>query len=161
MTPGTLREILRHLQQWQGLFEDEGIYALTGPDGEDFCLQDIQLLYGMRYQLTPDQATAIELLLYHDMPPEYAGPASMLLHCDEGVRALCDMYNGIFGSAQAEQQLSFLDAADTGNFIDLGAGYAWNGNETAQRDLPGAGGYLQPDDRADAAGNDALRLLSK
>jgi hypothetical protein len=39
------RELLRHLQVWQALYEAEGVDTLTGPDGTEYCLHDIHQLY--------------------------------------------------------------------------------------------------------------------
>jgi predicted lipoprotein len=62
-----LRELFRNLQAFEALFETEGIDRLVGPDGREYCLQDIQYLYACRTQLSRRQRQAIELFLYSNI----------------------------------------------------------------------------------------------
>jgi hypothetical protein len=63
----TLRELLRHLQEWESLFESDGIDELTH-DGDTWCLWDIQRLYVASQAMLPHrQKQAIRLFLYENM----------------------------------------------------------------------------------------------
>ncbi len=74
----TLRELFRHLQAWQALYESDGTDTLTAPDGQEYCLQDIQQLYKFTQsdrmdssaQLVPvlsgRQSQAIRMFLYEN-----------------------------------------------------------------------------------------------
>ncbi|MFF7198227.1 sigma factor-like helix-turn-helix DNA-binding protein [Streptomyces sp. NPDC008079] len=65
----TLRELLRHLQAWQSLYETEGKDVITGPDGTQYCIHDIWTLVreGVPH-LSPRQRQAISLFLLHNLP---------------------------------------------------------------------------------------------
>lgn len=62
----TLRELFRNLQWWETLYESQGLDVLTGPDGSQYHLADIQYLYSCRTMLSARQSQAIELCLYQD-----------------------------------------------------------------------------------------------
>jgi hypothetical protein len=62
-----LRELIRHLQAWEALYETDNIDTITGPDGQTYHLVDIQYLYGCRTFLSPRQRQAIELCLYQNV----------------------------------------------------------------------------------------------
>lgn len=62
-----LRELIRHLQAWEALYETDNIDTITGPDGQTYHLVDIQYLYGCRILLSPRQRQAIELCLYQNV----------------------------------------------------------------------------------------------
>ena len=62
----TLRELFRNLQWWETLYESQGLDTLTGPDGVQYHLVDIQYLYSCRTMLSARQSQAIELCLYED-----------------------------------------------------------------------------------------------
>ncbi len=74
----TLRELFRHLQNWQALYETEGTDTIKAPDGQEYCLQDIQHLYELSQgdrmdssgQLVPvlsgRQAQAIRMFLFEN-----------------------------------------------------------------------------------------------
>lgn len=65
----TLRELFRHLQAWNALYETEGKDTLTGPDGTDYCLHDIVYLYQHGVpRLSPRQRQAIQLFLIENKP---------------------------------------------------------------------------------------------
>lgn len=68
----TLRELLRHLQVWNSLYETEGTDTITGPDGTEYCIHDIVRLYDTaingrgekgKHLLSPRQREAIQLFL--------------------------------------------------------------------------------------------------
>jgi hypothetical protein len=60
-----LAALLENLQQFEALFEDEGIETITGPDGTRYNLFDIKRIYGFRFLLDRKEAIAIEVSLYH------------------------------------------------------------------------------------------------
>ncbi|MFI0967015.1 RNA polymerase sigma factor [Streptomyces sp. NPDC021080] len=68
----TLRELFRHLQAWNALYETEGKDTITGPDGTEYCIHDIVRLYNTaingrgargKHLLSPRQREAIQLFL--------------------------------------------------------------------------------------------------
>jgi hypothetical protein len=67
LTVGILRELLRHLQAWESLYETDNIDTITGPDGVIYSLTDIQYLYSCRTMLSPRQRQSIELCLYENI----------------------------------------------------------------------------------------------
>ncbi|MFD8650687.1 RNA polymerase sigma factor [Streptomyces mirabilis] len=67
-----LRELFRHLQAWNALYESEGKDTITGPDGTEYCIHDIVRLYDTaingrgekgKHLLSPRQREAIQLFL--------------------------------------------------------------------------------------------------
>src|SRR5699024_9307571 len=95
---GTLRELLRNLQQWEALFSTEGIESITGPDGTIYHLVDIQYLYSCRTMLSPRQRQAIELCLYNDTKEKDASlimgvsPTNpVAMYATNGLRRICEM----------------------------------------------------------------------
>jgi hypothetical protein len=71
-----LRELLRHLQEFEALFQSEGTDTITGPDGTVYSLFDLRRLYEMRADLlSPQRARAIEYFLYRDMREQDAAVA--------------------------------------------------------------------------------------
>jgi hypothetical protein len=63
------RELLRHLQVWQALYETEGVDTLRGPNGVEYCLHDIWNLYREGVpMLSFRQKQAIEWFLYENRP---------------------------------------------------------------------------------------------
>lgn len=68
LTVNILRELFRRLQEWQSLYEaDPRLDVLTGPDGDEYCLQDMLYLYGELDRLPRRQQQAIELFLVKNM----------------------------------------------------------------------------------------------
>ncbi|MDQ1041455.1 hypothetical protein QFZ75_007957 [Streptomyces sp. V3I8] len=73
----TLRELFRHLQAWNALYEAEGKDTITGPDGTEYCIHDIVRLYNTaihgrgekgKHLLSPRQREAIQLFLIENRP---------------------------------------------------------------------------------------------
>ena len=64
LTVGLLRELLRHLQAFQSLYENEGIDTIHCPGGDEISLWDLRYLYSKIHLLPARQAQAIELFLY-------------------------------------------------------------------------------------------------
>ncbi|MFD7835549.1 hypothetical protein [Streptomyces sp. NPDC059761] len=67
-----LRELFRHLQAWNALYESEGKDTIKGPDGTEYCIHDITRLYNEavdgkdrngKHLLSPRQRQAIQLFL--------------------------------------------------------------------------------------------------
>jgi DNA-directed RNA polymerase specialized sigma24 family protein len=72
-----LRELFRHLQAWNTLYETEGKDTITGPDGTEYCIHDIVRLYenavngrgaNGKHLLSPRQREAIQLFLIENRP---------------------------------------------------------------------------------------------
>ena len=98
MDVATLRELLRNLQQWESLFATDHIDTITGPDGQQYHLTDIQYLYECRALLSPRQRQAIELCLYMDtkekdvsllMGVSPTNPVAM--YATNGLKRICEM----------------------------------------------------------------------
>lgn len=62
-----LRELFRHLRQFEVLFETDGIDTITGPDGDSYCLFDIKRIYEARFFLSLRQSQAIAMFLVDDI----------------------------------------------------------------------------------------------
>lgn len=63
-----LREMFRSLQAWRSLYEAEGVDILCGPDGTEWALWDIELLYEMSQDLLSSrQKQAIRYCLYENL----------------------------------------------------------------------------------------------
>lgn len=67
MTVKILRELFRHLQFWESIYETDRCENLTGPDGAVYNLHDIEYLYECRRLLSFRQRQAIELCLYDNI----------------------------------------------------------------------------------------------
>lgn len=65
-TVGVLRELFRCLQAWRSAAIEYGIDSLTGPDGTEYALVDIENLYVLRRLLSDRQRQAIEACLVAD-----------------------------------------------------------------------------------------------
>lgn len=74
-----LRELFRHLQAWNALYESEGKDIVTNPDdGTEYCIHDISQLYREavegwdpktgKHLLSPRQREAIQLFLIENRP---------------------------------------------------------------------------------------------
>ncbi len=93
-----LRELFRNLQQWEALFDSAQVDVITGPDGQQYHLADIQYLYSCRHRLSPRQRQSIELCLYADtkekdstliMGVSPTNPVAM--YATNGLRRICQM----------------------------------------------------------------------
>ena len=98
MKVGVLRELFRHLQAWESLYESDHVDVITGPDGTEYHLSDIQYLFSCRDRLSPRQREAIELCLYENVKERDAArmmavsetnPVAM--YATNGLRRICDM----------------------------------------------------------------------
>lgn len=99
----TLRELFRHLQAFQSLFETEGIDTITGPDGEAYNLFDLLRLYRCRNQLSLRQKEAVEMFLYHDWREKDVAVAMgvsqvnpVAIYATQGLKRLVVIYNSGF-----------------------------------------------------------------
>lgn len=72
-----LRELFRHLQAWNTLYETEGTDTIKGPDGTEYCIHDIVRLYqnavngrgpNGKHLLSPRQREAIQMFLIENRP---------------------------------------------------------------------------------------------
>jgi hypothetical protein len=92
--------MFRHLQAWHSLYEAEGIDVLTGPDGEEWSLWDIDILYEMsQHYLSVRQRQAIKLCLYDNfsearaarsMGTDESNPVTM--YASSGLETLVHLY---------------------------------------------------------------------
>lgn len=96
MDPGTLRELLRNLQAFRAFYETEGIDTITGPDGQQYCLWDIEHLYDQVKHLSPRQHQAIELCLVNNVKEKVATQIMgvsvtnpVMMYASNGLRRLC------------------------------------------------------------------------
>jgi hypothetical protein len=99
----TLRELFRHLQAFQSLFETEGIDTITGPDGVAYNLFDLLKLYQCRQYLSSRQRQAIELFLFCDMREKDVAaemgvsPVNpVAIYATQGLKRLVVIYNSGF-----------------------------------------------------------------
>jgi hypothetical protein len=99
LEPDTLAAFLSHLQEFQALYETEGVDSLPGPGGDLFCLADLLRLYGMRSYLEPAQAAGIEAL-YLDLTDSdaarnmgLASPRLVAACTREGLQRLCEIFS--------------------------------------------------------------------
>lgn len=109
LTVEILREMFRHLQAWHSLYEAEGIDVLTGPDGEEWSLWDIDNLYEMsQYYLSVRQRQAIKLCLYENLSEARAARAMgtdesnpVTMYASSGLETLVHLYRvGMLPSVQ-------------------------------------------------------------
>lgn len=63
----TLRELFRQLQAWRSIYESDGVDVITGPEGEQYCLWDVDYLESQLYRLPKRQHEAIKLYLIDNM----------------------------------------------------------------------------------------------
>jgi DNA-directed RNA polymerase specialized sigma24 family protein len=105
LDPEILRQMFRHLQRFEALFENEGIHELADPGtGEVYSLADLLHLYQARRRLPPRQEQAVRLLLYEDMTEKEAASVMGLsrdtpvtVYATKGLRKLCTYYEtGVF-----------------------------------------------------------------
>lgn len=99
MEVSTLRELLRNLQSWESLYEASEVpEVITGPDGTEYSIFDIQYVYSCRNKLAPRQQEAIELFLYENikekevarmMGVSETNPVAM--YATDGLKRLCGM----------------------------------------------------------------------
>lgn len=93
--------MFRHLQEFEALFESEGIDALIGPDGTIYSIFDLRRLYDKRYELlTLQRARAIEFFLYLDLREQDAAEAMGLsretpvaIYATQGLRQLAAVWD--------------------------------------------------------------------
>lgn len=98
MTVGVLRELFRHLQSFQALYEGYGIDVITGPDGSSYHYLDIEYLYSCRTLLSSRQSQAIELFLYHNIKErevarmmKVSETNPIAIYATQGLARLCEM----------------------------------------------------------------------
>ena len=98
MQVGTLRELLRNLQAFRAFYETEGIDTITGPDGIDYCLWDIEHIYGQVGHLSQRQRQAIELCLVSNVKEKQAAlimgvsiTNPVMMYATNGLKKLTEM----------------------------------------------------------------------
>jgi hypothetical protein len=92
--------MFRHLQAWHSLYEAEGIDVITGPDGEEWALWDIDILYEMsQHYLSVRQRQAIKLCLYENLSEARAARAMgtdesnpVTMYASSGLETLVHLY---------------------------------------------------------------------
>jgi DNA-directed RNA polymerase specialized sigma24 family protein len=63
LTVGTLRELFRHIEAFRALYVDAGVDVITGPEGQEWCLWDVEYLLDQVPKLPPRQRDSIMLCL--------------------------------------------------------------------------------------------------
>ncbi len=115
-----LRELIRHLQQFEALFETSGIDTIKHA-GVEYCLADIKRLYESRNLLSLRQAQAIEKFLYEDwrerdvaiwMGVSPVNPVA--IYATQGLKRLCEMYNTGIWPGEEEPSDDGISAAQAG-----------------------------------------------
>lgn len=98
MTVRILRELIRHLQAWRALYESDGIDTITGPDGQTYCLHDVEYLYQCRTLLSPRQSEAINLFLYQNIRErdvallmKVSETNPIAIYATQGLARICEM----------------------------------------------------------------------
>jgi hypothetical protein len=104
-----LAMMLANLQQFEALFETEGIDTITTPGGEIVNLFDLKDLYGQRHMLDITDAVAIEVSLYYSANGKGADDPAVI----GSLRRLCE----ITGTEYKEPSLELL--ANTGSSFPL------------------------------------------
>lgn len=90
--------MFRNLQAFRAFYEAEGIDTITGPDGQDYNLFDIEHLYSQVSLLSPRQRQAIELCLVSNVKEKEAskimGVSStnpVMMYATNGLKKICDL----------------------------------------------------------------------
>lgn len=90
--------MFRNLQAFRAACESDGIDTITGPDGQSYCLFDIEYLYSEIHRLSPRQRQAIELCLVANLKEVEVAKMMGLsptnpvaMYATLGLRKLCDM----------------------------------------------------------------------
>lgn len=98
MQVGVLRELLRNLQAFRAFYEAEGIDTITGPDGIDYCLHDVEYLYEQVRHLSTRQRQAIELCLVGNVKEKEAAlimgvsqTNPVMMYATNGLKKLVEM----------------------------------------------------------------------
>lgn len=93
-----LRELLRNLQAFRAFYEVEGQDTITGPDGQDYNLFDVEHLLEQVKLLSPRQRQAIELCLVANVKEKDAtiimgvAPTNpVMMYATNGLTRLCTM----------------------------------------------------------------------
>lgn len=98
MQVSVLRELFRNLQAFRAFYEAEGQDTITGPDGQDYCLFDIEHLYSQVTLLSPRQRQAIELCLVSNVKEKQASQIMgvsetnpVMMYATNGLKKICEM----------------------------------------------------------------------
>jgi hypothetical protein len=102
-----LRELFRQLQQWYSIYESDQVDVITGPDGEEYCLWDVEYLYKQLWRLPKRQREAIELYLVQNMREADAAVAM-------GVSATNPI--GIYATVGLGKIIDMIEAGDLPRF---------------------------------------------
>lgn len=93
-----LRELFRNLQAFRAFYEAEGQDTITGPDGRQYCLFDIEHLYAQVRVLSPRQRQAIELCLVGNVKEKEASRIMgvsetnpVMMYATNGLKRICQM----------------------------------------------------------------------
>lgn len=93
-----LRELFRNLQAFRAFYEAEGQDTITGPDGREYCLFDVEHLYQQVRVLSPRQRQAIELCLVSNVKEKEASKIMgvsetnpVMMYATNGLKRICQM----------------------------------------------------------------------
>ena len=98
MQVNVLRELFRNLQAFRAFYEAEGQDTITGPDGREYCLFDVEHLYEQVRVLSPRQRQAIELCLVGNVKEKQASKIMgvsetnpVMMYATNGLKRICQM----------------------------------------------------------------------
>lgn len=98
MQVNVLRELFRNLQAFRAFYEAEGQDTITGPDGRQYCLFDVEHLYDQVRVLSPRQRQAIELCLVSNVKEKEASRIMgvsetnpVMMYATNGLKRICQM----------------------------------------------------------------------
>lgn len=90
--------MFRNLQAFRAFYEAEGQDTITGPDGRDYCLFDIEYLYDQVRLLSPRQREAIEVCLILNVKEKDATAIMgvsktnpVMMYATNGLKRICAM----------------------------------------------------------------------
>lgn len=90
--------MFRNLQAFRAFYEAEGQDTITGPDGREYCLFDVEHLYAQVRVLSPRQRQAIELCLVANVKEKQATKIMgvsetnpVMMYATNGLKRICSM----------------------------------------------------------------------
>lgn len=143
LSVGLLRELFRHLQAFRSLFEAEGVDTLTGPDGQQWSLWDLEDLYREAEGLPCRQKEAIDLCLIANVRERDAAvmmgvsPTNpVAMYATSGLEKLVDLVNsGQFRPRVTSLSQRLRQPGGWARCRGCGSVWRWHGHPDAHRAL--------------------------